>query len=281
MSSIEQEVDVAERLLELDRRLVADRRDHAEHEVLGGEVDDLPRRIGAPRGARDGMEEMRLAAADPGMDVERIEAVERGALGDRLGGGEGHAVGHAVAEALERVARVDRRAAEMSVGLGAPPGLGRRRGNRRARGRGRDIGGDLGLRLRGLGPHRAAHDDLDLEGARPLLGPQREQAVIVVRADPRLEEPRRHRQVDGALVGGLELRPAEPAAEDVLSNLGPKPLFHALPRTGIRPIRHEAALLSSPGQAGIDLIVRFARHQVGSKDASQANGAAFRLRHAS
>ena len=59
-------------LLERDRRLAAERRDEAEHEVLRRQVDDVPAGLRQPRRARDRVEKVRLAAPDAGVDVERV-----------------------------------------------------------------------------------------------------------------------------------------------------------------------------------------------------------------
>ena len=67
-----QHVDAAQRLLEGERRLGAQRRDEAVHELFGGEVEHLA--LGAVVAGPGGrLQQMRLAEADAGVDVERVE----------------------------------------------------------------------------------------------------------------------------------------------------------------------------------------------------------------
>ena len=67
----DQHVDAAELLLESDRRLCLERGHKAVHELFGGQVDDA---AGIDAGlVRDRLEEMCLAEADRGVNVERIE----------------------------------------------------------------------------------------------------------------------------------------------------------------------------------------------------------------
>ena len=225
-----------------DRRVRAQRRHEAEHEVLGRQIDDVARRLRRACRPRDGVQKVRLAAPDAGVDVERIVGgrTAEHRFGDRLGRRERHPVGSTLAERLEGVARIDRRTAETAVGVDVDVGDAPHRRGRRLRRRAhrRQF---VGLLVGGLGhldARGAAHDQLDARHALVLRGPQRQQLVAVVRIDPRLEEARRHRQIHGAHVGLLEGHPPEPAREDVLTELGaqqvpdPQPLFFR------RPFRH-------------------------------------------
>ena len=74
----DQQVDVAQLLLERQRVVVADRGGEAPHEIFGGQIDDartlwiLLQRFGGDR-----LQEMRLAEPDRGMQEQRIEARQR------------------------------------------------------------------------------------------------------------------------------------------------------------------------------------------------------------
>ena len=110
----QQHVDAAELLLEGQRVLAAQRFDELIAEALGREIEHL--RVGRPalHLPGDGVQQMRLAEADRGVDVERIEAgsfAER-RFGDLRCTGVRHAVRRADDEAVERVARIERRAFE-------------------------------------------------------------------------------------------------------------------------------------------------------------------------
>ena len=108
-----QHADAAQRLLEGERGLRAQRRDEAVHELLGGEIEHLAL-AGGIAGPGDGLQQMGLAEADAGMDVERIEhhRVAAPGGGHLLGGGLRERVGAADHEGVEGQAGVERRAAE-------------------------------------------------------------------------------------------------------------------------------------------------------------------------
>ena len=108
----QEEIDLAQALLEGDAGLIADRGDEVEHEVLGRQIDDVALRSGHPRGLGDRMKKMRLAAADAGMEEERIVRRVLRAVGDHARRRQSDAVGRAFAEAVEGVAVVDGRAAK-------------------------------------------------------------------------------------------------------------------------------------------------------------------------
>ena len=106
----EEEVDLAERFLEGDRRMAAERRHEAEHEMLRRQIDDVARRLPDARRPRDGVKKMRLAASDTRVDVERIVGRRTAGhrFGDRFCRRERHPVGRALAERVKGVARIDR-----------------------------------------------------------------------------------------------------------------------------------------------------------------------------
>src|SRR5206468_2218940 len=95
-----------------------------------------------------------------------------------------------------------------------------------------------------LHPRRPTDEYLDpREGAAP----QRQELLAIVRLDPGFEEARRHRKVDGALVGLLEFDTGEPARKDILAEFRPQPLLDTRPLIRIRSLRrHRTALLLRP-----------------------------------
>ena len=69
----QQDVDGAEPLLEIERRAVAKRGDELDGEALDGQIERTLAAAGrAARLVRDGLQEMRLAEAHAGMEIERI-----------------------------------------------------------------------------------------------------------------------------------------------------------------------------------------------------------------
>ena len=59
-----------------------------------------------------------------------------------------------------------------------------------------------------------------------LLGlPARQHALAIVRLDPAVQKPRRHRQAHRSLVDAFELHAPEPAREDVLAEFGAQTVF--------------------------------------------------------
>jgi hypothetical protein len=90
-------------------------------EALGRQVQHLRLRRAPLHLPGDGMLQMRLAEADRGVEVERIEAavICQHRLGHLGGGGMRHAIGGTDHEALEGIARVQRRALE-AVDVRAP-----------------------------------------------------------------------------------------------------------------------------------------------------------------
>ncbi len=79
------------RFLVGDRLLALQRRDEAVHEAFGGEVQHLAVAVGVA-GPGDRLQQMRLAEADAGMDVERIEHHEVAAARRRPPASRRHAI---------------------------------------------------------------------------------------------------------------------------------------------------------------------------------------------
>ena len=106
----QQDVDGAELVLEGHRVLALDGLDELVAEPLGRQVEHVGLGRAPLHFPGDGMLQMRLAEADAGMQVERIEAALLGehGLGDLGGRRMRHAVGRTDDEAVEGVARVER-----------------------------------------------------------------------------------------------------------------------------------------------------------------------------
>ena len=161
-----QHVDAAQRFLEGDRGLRLERRHEAVHEFLGGQIQHLA--LGdAVAGPRDRLQQMRLAEAHAGMDVERVEHHRLAAprQGDLLRCRMGERVGAADRESIEHQPRIERRATERIMRRL------RREAGRRARRPVRHAVFSFAHDFRRLGrllldgriaQHRGAHDDVDL-----------------------------------------------------------------------------------------------------------------------
>ena len=243
-----QHVDAAQRLLERERRLGAQRRDEPVHELLGREVEHLA--VGAlVAGPGDGLEQVGLAETDAGMDVERIEhhrlaTARRRHLFRR---GMRQRVGAADDEAFECQPQVERRTAERVVPAG----------NRRiSRAQVADVeprqariaAGVRELRLLGLGLHgaddRAADVDVDLLNLGRLLLPASKNPVDVVRLNPALEEARGHREPRRDVFDAFQFHAGEPALEHVLTDFSAETLLHSPPALLIRVGHFIFALVS-------------------------------------
>ena len=107
-----QQIDRAELLLEVHRRLEAQCPDELVHEFLGRQVDHLAVRGLLADMPGDRMHQMGLAEPDAAVEEQRVERhrVNRAgaSLGDPPGGGMGQFVGFADDEVLEGEARVER-----------------------------------------------------------------------------------------------------------------------------------------------------------------------------
>ena len=134
------QVDRPQRLLERHRRLRLQRGDEAVHELLRGQINSRAPLL--DRGLRDRLEEMGLAEAGRGVDVERAEGGQSADadLDDALGGVERELVGAPDEEMREVEPTVERGAGEgfeqaAAVRLERRPARGRL-GRRRRPGRG-------------------------------------------------------------------------------------------------------------------------------------------------
>src|SRR5207244_7240998 len=109
----DEDVDAAQRLLEGERRLRLQCRYEAVHEFFGGEIEHLALADGIS-GPGDRLQQVGLAEAHAGMDVERVEHDRIAAPGGRdlLRRRVCQRVGTANRKAVDGEARVERRAAE-------------------------------------------------------------------------------------------------------------------------------------------------------------------------
>ena len=104
-----QHVDAAQRLFERQRGLGLQRRDKTVHEFLGGEIEHLALGAGIA-GPGHRLQQMGLAEADAGMDVQRIEhhAVAAPSFRDLTRRGMRQRIGAADHKASEGEARIER-----------------------------------------------------------------------------------------------------------------------------------------------------------------------------
>ena len=231
----DQEVDVAQLLLQRQRIVIADRGGEAPHEIFGGQVDDARFRIVPQRFRCDRLQEMRLAEPNGSVEEQRVEAHGAGGgFRDGARGSESHPVRRAFDEGAESVARVERGAQHVLAEIGfcgdaarhrcafllagAEHGAGRKRGLR--------LLGDLahrsGFQIRAGMARGTAHHDLDLENAGILLLPQLGDDIAIVAIDPRAQERRRHRHARDALGELDKLHAAEPAGIDLGAQARPQ-----------------------------------------------------------
>ncbi len=221
----DEHVDAAQRFLEGQRRLRLQRGDEAVHEFLGGEIKHLAL-VSGIAGPGHRLKQMRLAEADAGMDVERIEhhGIAAPSFGDLACGRMGQRVGAADDEAREGQARIERRAAERVV-------IGRdRRGRGRAQLR-RGRAASLDRRGCFLRLHHGAHSgpdrEIDAMHFRHLGLPARQHALGIVGLDPALQEARRDRKPHALILHAFQIHACKPARVDVLANARAQPPLHA------------------------------------------------------
>ena len=89
----DQQVDVAQRVLQCQGIIVADGGGKAPHEIFGGQIDHARRARAVHRSIGDRLQKVRLAETDGGMDEERVEAYRASAgFGNGLGSRECHPV---------------------------------------------------------------------------------------------------------------------------------------------------------------------------------------------
>ncbi|MGY4300822.1 hypothetical protein ACVWXN_008917 [Bradyrhizobium sp. i1.4.4] len=213
------------RFLEGERRLRLQRGDEAVHEFFGREIQHLALVAGIA-GPGHGLEQMRLAEANAGMDVERIEhdGIAATPFGDLTSRRMRQRVGAADDEACKGQARIERRAAERVVVCGD------RRSRRRAQfRRGRAACFDRRRRLLLLHDraHRGANGEIDAMNFRRLGLPARQYALGIMRLNPALQEARRHREPHALLLHAFQIHTGEPARIDVFAYVRAQPALHA------------------------------------------------------
>ncbi|GBD41128.1 hypothetical protein HRbin39_00506 [bacterium HR39] len=221
-----QHVDRAEHLLEVHGVFLAERPHELVHELLGRQVDDAPLRRPLADAPADGVHQVCLAQAHAAVEEQRVEGRCVG-HGHPLGGGEGELVGLAHHEGLEGEAGIEPRAQLLLLA-----GALRRAGGGRLRPRGgrRSVRHLRGGRTAGHGP-RARRADGEGDGAHPRIatGPQRADAVGVVRDDPVAHEAGGHGEDQRVAVEPLELERPQPGAEGGLAEFGAQRGAHLLP----------------------------------------------------
>ena len=223
-------------------------RHKAVHELLGGEIENFALTCGISRPG-DGLQQMRLAQADAGMDVQWIEHHRVAAPGGRhlLGGGMGQRIGAADHEAVEAQAGVEWRAAERLMHARIAdrhrPAVTIADSKTAAAivAAGREFG--LGLHRHGRAQHGRAHDQLDAADFRLFRLPAGQHALGIVRLDPALEETGRYRQAHGSLFDRFQVHAREPARIDVVTDLGAQAPFDPCP-TLVFCVRHFFLALS-------------------------------------
>lgn len=182
----DQEIDVAQRILQRQRIIVADRGGEAPHEIFGRQIDDAQSPRVLHRGIGDRLQQVGLAEADGRMDEERVEA--HGALTsfrDGLCSRKCDPVRAAFDEGVEGEAAIERRTEERRAEACRPCGgnsrnrlldglTGRLRACRAThlRGGGWFRRGRLIERLRAVARCRA-HQDFDFKFPDPRPGTDR------------------------------------------------------------------------------------------------------------
>src|SRR5664279_5531105 len=183
---------------------------------------------------------MRFAETDTGMDVKRVEHHRIGAprRGYLFGGGMRERIGAADHKTFERQAGVERGAAErlmhtwvadrhrptaaIAIAVGAIIA-------------GCDFGFELGHNCGAH--HRRAHDQFDAADFGVFALPTSQHTFGIVRLDPALEKPGRHRQANGAILDPLQVDAGKPARIDVVADLGAQSPPYPRPAVVIR-VRH-------------------------------------------
>ena len=120
----EQQVDIAQRLLERQGGVIADGGGKAPHEIFCGQVENLLARIAASGFPGNCLKQMRLPQANRSMNEQRIEADRtRIILCHSSGRGIGHAVRLAFNEGRKTVAAVERGTGKSGHAVSRPLGL--------------------------------------------------------------------------------------------------------------------------------------------------------------
>ena len=224
----DQEVDVAQLLLERQRIVVADGGGEAPHEIFRRQVDDPRFRVLLEGLGGDRLQEMGLAEPDGGVKEKRIEPRVRfrhrpatqqappgwTALRRRTGTcSADRAASRARSAGIPcRRHSPGRCGARSIAAVAAVPAD--KRGMRRPR---RPCAAKAGSASPAGARHagRRAHDDVDLQDVGIFLLPQFGDQVEIVAVDPGAQECRRHRDPDHALRRLGDLHAAEPARIDL------------------------------------------------------------------
>ncbi len=195
------------------------------HEVVGRQIDDVLGRVGLADRMGDAVEQVRLAQANGGMDIDRIEGhgIVDGGAGDLPGNAEGHLVGRAGNEAVKGHARVDGAAIEGVAGLGIVQHQARH-GGRCSSGR----RGIVGRRRLGSSFHhrrqaRAGlaidpHGHLQAGRLGHVIAEGLDDPIGIVGLHPGTEEARGRTQMHQVIDDFLELEPGEPGREHILAD---------------------------------------------------------------
>ena len=214
----QQNVDLAQLLLEGERIAGAQGLHEARHEALGGEIEHL--RLGLPllHVPGDGVQQMGFAEPHIAVHEQGVEQRLRGREGPRhlLRRGVSQPVRGADQEARKAEPRIERRALEAAIA-----GAQRHRQRRRLRRRLAPAGARLARRLLGRldAEMRLPDPEFDALDRRPFAARKPQHEVVIMRAEPVPEEAGRHREVDDLVVHLLDLHPPKPTGEDVLSQL--------------------------------------------------------------
>ena len=229
----DEQVDIAQRILQSQRVIIADRGCETPHEIFGRQIDHARIARAVYSGIGDCLQKMRLAEADTRMDEQRIEAHGAGTgFGDRLCRRKRDAVGRAFDKGIEGETCVERRT-EQRPGTALTQGrlrsrrlCGRRRGLRRNEGlvtlNRADFRNGLRPFLRLCRTDRAAgraDQNLHLQHIRILALDEVRDQIHVTVVDPGLQKGRRNGKTDDAFRNGMEFEPCKPACIDLRTNL--------------------------------------------------------------
>ncbi len=214
----QENVDLAQLLLEGERVARAQGLHEARHEALGGEIEDLCLGLALLHVPGDGVQQMGFAEAHVAVHEQGIEQ----RLGSRerprhlLRCGVSEAVRNSDHETRKAQPRIERRALEAAIAgaqaaAAAAPTRPRCGSGLRLR-RGGSLG-DLGAEM------RLPHPEFDALDVRPLGAREPQDEVVIVRAEPVAEEASRHGEMDDLAVHLVDLDSPEPTGKYVLSQL--------------------------------------------------------------
>lgn len=246
----DQEVDVAQRILQRQRIIVADRGGKAPHEIFGRQIDDAQ----SPRvlycRISDRLQQVGLAEADSRMNEERVEAHSAlTSFRNRLSSRKCDPVRAAFDEGVEGKTAIERRTEERRAKACWPCGgnsrnrlldglTGRLRACRAAHLRG---GGwfrrDRLIERLGAVARCRAHQDFDFQNFRILGLEQTGDEIEITIVDPRLQEGRGDRKANDALRYRMQLQSGKPAGIDVRTDLGLQARADALKQNALLHFR--------------------------------------------